>query len=88
MRQQFLEQNTIKKVHHPVYSPDLAPSDFSLSGYVKYPLARSEFSGGEALLGAINAILRGIEKVSLESVFLEWMESLRRYIGRDEEYID
>jgi hypothetical protein len=34
-------------------------------------LAGQEFPDGQALLGAINAILREIEKVILERVFLE-----------------
>jgi hypothetical protein len=81
MTQRFLEQNAMKRAPHPAYSPDLAPSDFHLFGYIKQLFAGQEFSDGEALLGAINAILGGIEKVSLERVFLEWMESLRRCIN-------
>jgi hypothetical protein len=60
----------------------------SLFGYVNHLLAGQEFSDAETLLGAINAILRGIERVTLENVFLEWMESLRRYIDTDGEYVD
>lgn len=86
--QQFLEHNAMKRAPHPAYSPDLAPSDFYLFGYVKQLLAGQEFPDGEALVGAINAILEGIEKVTLQRVFLEWMERLRRCIEIGGEYVD
>jgi hypothetical protein len=88
MTQPFLERNAMKRAPHPAYSPDLAPSDFYLFGYVKQFVARQEFPDGEALLAAHNAILGGVEKVTLESVFLEWMERLRRCIDTDGEYVD
>jgi hypothetical protein len=80
MTQQFLEQDAMKRAPHPAYPPNLAPSDFSLFGYVKQLLAGQEFFDGEALLGAISTILGGIEKVTLESVFLGWDgEALQMY---------
>jgi hypothetical protein len=45
--------------------------DFYRFDSVKQLLAGQEFPDGEALLGAINAILGGIEQVTLERVFLE-----------------
>jgi hypothetical protein len=71
MMQEFLEHNAMKRALHPAYSPDCAPSDFYLFGYVKQLLAGQEFPDGEALAGAVNAILVGIGKVTLERVFLE-----------------
>jgi hypothetical protein len=88
MTQQFLEQNAMKRAPHPAYSPNLAPSDFYLFACVKQLLAVQEFPDGEALLAAINAILRGIEKVILERVFLEWMERPHRCIHTGGEYVD
>jgi transposase len=32
----------VKLAHHPPYSPDLAPSDFFLFGYIKQKIARQE----------------------------------------------
>jgi hypothetical protein len=59
MTPRFLEQNAMKRTPHPAYSPDFAPSDFHLFGYVKHLIAGQEFSDGEALLGAINTIFGG-----------------------------
>jgi hypothetical protein len=60
--QKFLEQNAMKRAPHPAYSPDIAPSDFSLFGYATHLLAGQEFSDGEALLGASSAILGVLKK--------------------------
>jgi hypothetical protein len=78
----------MKRAPHPAYSPVLALLDFCLFGYVKKLLAGQEFSDGEAVRGAISAILGGIEKVTSEGVFLEWMERLRGYINTDGEYVN
>jgi hypothetical protein len=48
----------------------MAPSDFLIFGRVEQLLKRYEFYGREALLRAIGDILRGIESVILEDVFL------------------
>jgi hypothetical protein len=78
----------MKMSPHPSDSPDLVLLDFYIFGHVKQLLAGQEFSNGEALVGAINVILAGIEKVTLEEVFLEWMERLRRCIETGGEYVD
>jgi hypothetical protein len=41
---EFLEQNSVKRAPHPPYSPDLAPSDFYLFGYVKQCLSSCAFA--------------------------------------------
>jgi hypothetical protein len=78
----------MKRAPHPVYSRDHAPSFFNLFGNVKQLLAGQEFPDGETLFREINVFLGGIEKVTLENVFLEWMERLRRCINTDGEYVD
>jgi hypothetical protein len=56
---------------HPPYSPDIAPSDFHLFGYVKRCLAGLSFEDADQLLAAVEGVLEGIEKVTLQAVFLE-----------------
>jgi histone-lysine N-methyltransferase SETMAR len=85
--EQLLKQNRMKRAPHPVYSPNLAPSDFYLFGHVKQLLAGHEFPDAEALLEAVRAILGGIEKVTLERVFLAWVERLRKCIAIDGDYV-
>jgi histone-lysine N-methyltransferase SETMAR len=57
LTQQFQEHNSMKRAPHPAYSPDLAPSDFYLFGYLKQVLAGQELPDGESHLGAVNEIL-------------------------------
>jgi hypothetical protein len=79
----FLEQNGMTKAHHPPDSPDLAPYDFYLVGYMKRNLSGTSFDEGEELPSAIVDILDSIEKATLNRVFLEEMERLRGRLNID-----
>jgi hypothetical protein len=77
---QYFNENRMKSAPHPPCSPDLMPSDFSLFGHVKRCLAGLSFQDSDQPLAAVEGILEGIEKMTLQAVFLEWMDRLRRYI--------
>jgi hypothetical protein len=66
----------------------LAPSDFDLFGYVKGCLAGHLFESTSALFGAVEGILEDIEKVTLQAVFLDWMERLWKCIDSSGVYVD
>jgi hypothetical protein len=72
---------------HPPYSQILAPSDFYLFGYLKDILQGQHFEDGDQLFDANTALTGTIEKVTLQRVFLEWMERLRRCIDTNGEYV-
>jgi hypothetical protein len=55
----FWKANSLRRVPHLPYSPDLAPSDFFLSGYMKHCLKRFFFCSAEKLLFEIHDILMG-----------------------------
>jgi hypothetical protein len=76
------------KAHHPPYSPDLAPSDFYLFGYIKRNLSGTSFNEGDELLSAIVDISDFIEKATLNRVFLEWIERLRRCLDISGDYVE
>jgi hypothetical protein len=71
----------MKSTPHPPYSPDLAPSDFYLFGYDKRCLAGLLFEDVDQLLAAVEGVLEGIEKLTLQAVFLEWLDRLRKCIA-------
>jgi hypothetical protein len=71
----------MKSAPHPPYSPDLAPSDFYLSWYVKRCLAGLSFEDADQLLAAVEGVLEGIENVTLQAVFLEWMDRFGKCIA-------
>jgi hypothetical protein len=78
----------MKWAPHPLYSPDLGPSDFYLFGYVKRCLAALSFEDADQFLAVIEGVLEGIEKVSLQAVFLECMDRLRKCIAANGEYTE
>jgi hypothetical protein len=78
----------MKLAPNPPYSPDLAPSDFYLFGYVKRCLPYLSFEDADQLLAAVEGVLEGIEKVTLQIVFLEWMDRLRKCIATNGEYTE
>jgi hypothetical protein len=77
----------MKQAPHPPYSPDLAPSDFFLLGYLKGKLMRYCAETPSQLLVRIRVILAKIPRETLNAVFLEWMERLQKCVQADGEYV-
>jgi hypothetical protein len=78
----------MKSARHPPYSPDLAQSDFYLFRYVKRCLAVLSFENADQFLAAVEGVLEGIAKVTLQTVSLDWMDRLRKYIATNGEYTE
>jgi hypothetical protein len=76
----------MKSAPHPPHSPDLAPSDFCLFENVKRCLGSLSFEDAYQLLAAVEDVLEGIEKVTTQAVFLEWMGRLGKCITTNGEY--
>jgi transposase len=72
----FCEENGLRLAPHRPDSPDLAPSDFFLFGYVKERLKGMVFPSYEELPDAIGEMVTGIESETLTAVFEHWMERL------------
>jgi histone-lysine N-methyltransferase SETMAR len=82
----FCEENGITLAPHPPYSPDLAPSDFYLFGFLKDKLKGCVYDEPGELLGAIGAILEDVDPATLERVFRHWMKKLEDCISGNGEY--
>jgi hypothetical protein len=78
----------MKSAPHPPSSPDLTPSDFYLFGHVKRCLAGLSFEDADQFLAAVKDILADIEKLTLQAVFLEWIDRLRKCITTNGEYTE
>ena len=63
-----------KRAPHPPYSPDLAPSDFFLFGYVKDKLLGQHYTDRAPLLEEIKRIISGIPRQIRLNVFNAWMD--------------
>jgi hypothetical protein len=82
----FLHAHGIRKAPHPPYSPDFAPSDFYLLGYVKHCLVGASFADAGDLFEVVGMVLGRIQKTTLEAVFLEWIERRQKFITTCGEY--
>jgi histone-lysine N-methyltransferase SETMAR len=82
----FCEEKGLRLARHPPYSPDLAPSDFFLFGYVKEYLKGMVFPSYRALLDAISQVVTGIESETLTAVFEHWMERLECVSKNNDDY--
>jgi histone-lysine N-methyltransferase SETMAR len=78
----------MKSAPHPPYSRDLAPSDFCLFEYAKRCLTGLSFEDADQLLAALEDVLEGIEKMTLQAVVLEWMDRFGKCIATNGEYIE
>ena len=67
-----IEKSVFKRAPHPPYSPDIAPSDFFLFGYVKDKLEGQSFTEREALYEAISNIIQEIPFEMKRKVFDHW----------------
>jgi hypothetical protein len=73
--------------HFIPHSPDLAPSDFFLSGHVKGKLMEYRAETPSELLVRIWVILAEISRETLNAVFLDWMERWQKFVQADDKYV-
>jgi len=84
---QTLSSHRMKRLQHPPYSPDLAPSDFYLFGMVKAKLAGRGFGTKDEILEEIRKIVDSVPKSELISVMNEWKRRLHAVSETDGGYI-
>ncbi len=77
----------IIRLDHPAYSPDLAPSDFFLFGYLKKLLEGQIFDNENELFEKIKELSYEIPTDVLKSVYDEWIKRLLIVIEREGDYI-
>ena len=84
---EYLEENKVVRIDHPPYSPDLAPCDFYMFGYLKNHFSNTVFNSMEDAVQQITAFLKSIPKKQLIGVFDEWRNRLKRCIELEGEYV-
>ena len=84
---QYLDEKKIKRLPHPPYSPDLAPSDFFLFGYLKMKLEGCVFEDEEDLFMKVKNILYSIPSQYFIDAYTNWIERLYEVIEREGEYL-
>jgi transposase len=81
-----LAQMPVYLAPHPPYSPDIAPSDFFLFGYLKEKMLGLEFDSPEALLDWIRTEFERISRQVLEEVFEDWIARVQKCIECEGDY--
>ena len=74
----FLANRNVAVLHHPPYSPDLAPSDYFLFRRFKFPLKGRHFQTVEEIQCAVTRELNNISKIA----FLEGMKKFKERSNR------
>jgi hypothetical protein len=75
---EYLESHRVLHADHPLYSPDLAPSDFFLFEFIKGQLKGTHFPDGQVLRCEVRWILLELPPEMLRSTFDAWMDRLER----------
>jgi hypothetical protein len=78
----------IHRLPHPPDSPDIAPCDFWLFGYVKMKLEGMFFDAPAILFAEIEEILGNISITEWVKVFAEWKDRLKRCIDAEGKYLE
>jgi transposase len=84
----FLATNSIKKMDHPPYSPDLAPCDFWLFPKLKTALKGQTFADLSDIHRNVKTLLRGISENDFQDCFRQWHHRLTKCIASQGEYLE
>jgi hypothetical protein len=82
MTKGLIEQNGMKSMPHPSYSPNLVSSDFFLFPLVKKRLDRFECEYPDDLLEALIEILDSRQTDRLQHVFQRWIDRIGIVSGK------
>jgi len=78
---EFLAKNSITKMDHQPYSPDLIPCDFWLFPKLKNVLKGQRFADLSDIQSNVKALLRGIPENDFQDYFRQWHHHLTKYIA-------
>jgi len=84
----FMAKNNMITLHHPPYSPDLAPSDFFLFPLLKSVLKGRRFETTEEIKEESLRVLKRITSDQFSSCFLNWAKRMKRCVDAQGEYFE
>jgi hypothetical protein len=82
-----MEELRIKRVAHQLFSPDIAPSDFFLFGWLKGELSSRPVNEINGLFEIVEIILSTLTPDTIARVFVNWIERLKQVIDTNGDYI-
>jgi histone-lysine N-methyltransferase SETMAR len=81
-----IEELRLTRIPHPPYSPDIAPSDFWLFGYLKEFLRGAAYPDADTLFAEVQNACGLITQIQIVAVFNNWIERLQWVIDHNGEY--
>jgi hypothetical protein len=78
----------LERMERRLYSPDLAPCDFFLFGYVKGKLVGKQYEMPEDFVSEVRTIIEYIRPDVLKNVFESWKGRLPDCWNSDGEYVE
>ena len=84
----FLDENGLKTLPHPPYSPDLSPCDFWLFPILKEKLRGRRFENDNELEAATGEALEKIPKKDFASYPQKWISRMRKCIEVQGSYFE
>ena len=85
---EFLDKNSITKMDHPCYSPDLAHCDFWLFPKLKNALQGQRFADLYDIQRNVKTLLRGVPENDFQDCFQQWHHHLMKCIASQGEYFE
>ena len=85
---EYLRQYNFNRLEHPPYSPDLAPCDFHLFGWMKSHYANTLCKSIEDAEKQISNWVDSIPKGTRISTFINWIKRLEKCIEIGGDYVD
>jgi hypothetical protein len=82
-----MEELRLKRVPHPHFSSDIAPSDFFLFGWLKDELSSRQVSEFNRLFEIVDEILSILKSDTIARVFGNWTERLTQVINPNRDYV-
>jgi histone-lysine N-methyltransferase SETMAR len=82
-----LKNTKLVELPQPPYSPDLAPCDFFLFGYLKSRMRGFHFQDSDSMLVKANEIIASIPNSMRLTVFRDWIERLETVVRIGGEYL-
>jgi histone-lysine N-methyltransferase SETMAR len=86
--QKFLTKKNISATTQPLYSPDLAQSDFWLFPTLKMGLKETYFAAREAIKSNATAELRKIPKETFHWCFQQWQDRWSKCVSAKGSYFE
>ena len=85
---EYLAQINVKCIPHPPYCPDLALCDFFLFPNLKKHLRGRRFQSSEAVVKAVEAVLKNLSKNGFQHAFADWQKRWDKCIASNGDYFE